>query len=292
MAVAPAPLRISLVQMSPGAERTHNLSTAETMGRVAIGADRPDLLSFPEMWSCLGDDRAAKIAAAEPLPAPGSDQPAGPCYQFLQNLARSTGTYIHGGSIGEKAGDLLFNTSLLFDDQGREIARYRKIHLFDVITPDGAGYRESDLFGAGSTIVTAPVKGITVGLAICYDLRFPELFAALRRLGAELILLPAAFTVPTGKDHWDVLLRARAIETQCWIAASACCGTHHTGAGEPRLTYGNSLIADPWGHITVRASTAETHITGLIDPALTARIRADMPVFSHHRIIPAALGES
>jgi len=283
----PAPLRTSLIQLSPGADRAQNLRTVETLARRAIEIDRPDLLSLPEMWSCLGGDRAAKIAAAEILPAAGSDQPAGPCYQFLQNLARSSATHIHGGSIGERVGDHLFNTTLLFDDQGTEIARYRKIHLFDVVTPDGAGYRESALFGAGDQIVTARIRDLTVGLAICYDLRFPELFAALRKSGADLILLPAAFTLLTGKDHWEVLLRARAIETQCWIAAAACWGKHFEASGEARLTYGNSLIADPWGHVTARASEGEGHVTGTIDPALTARIRADMPVFTHHRLPPA-----
>ena len=280
----PAPLRTSLVQMSPGSDRAENIRTAETLARRATEHDRPDLLSFPEMWCCLGGGRAAKIAAAEPLPAPGSSEPLGPCYQFLQNLARSTGTFVHGGSIGELAGDHLFNTTLLFDDRGCEIARYRKIHLFDVVTPDGAGYRESALFGAGTEVVTARIKHLTVGLAICYDLRFPELFAALRERGAELLLLPASFTLLTGKDHWEVLLRARAIETQCWVAAAACWGKHTEAMGEARYTYGHSLIADPWGHVVARASDGEGFVTGSIDPALNARIRADMPVAQHHRL--------
>ena len=229
---ATAPLRVSLVQMSPNADLAHNLATAAALARRVIDYDGPDLLSFPEMWSCLGGDRAAKLAAAEPLPERGTDAGAGPCYQFLQSLARTTGTTIHGGSIGERAGDRLYNTTLLFDREGVEIARYRKIHLFDVTTPDGAGYRESALFGAGDQIVTARVGDLTVGLAICYDLRFPELFAALRAQGADLIMLPAAFTLATGKDHWETLLRARAIETQCWIAASACWGKHQDASGQ------------------------------------------------------------
>jgi len=287
--MAPATLRISLVQLSPGIDRERNIRTVEGLARRAIENDRPDLVSLPEMWSCLGGDRAAKLAASEAFPAPGSAEPAGPCYGFLQDLARSSGTYVHGGSVGERVGDRLFNTTLLFDNTGAEIARYRKIHLFDVVTPDGAGYRESALFGAGTEVVTAQVKHLTVGLAICYDLRFPELFAALRGRGADLILLPAAFTLLTGKDHWEVLLRARAIETQCWIAAAACWGKHFEPSGEARLTYGHSLVADPWGHVVARASDGEGHVTGTIDPALTARIRADMPVFSHHRLAPLPL---
>jgi predicted amidohydrolase len=276
-------LRTSLVQMSPGSNWAENLRTAETLARRAIATERPDLISLPEMWSCLGGNRAAKFAAAEPLRTQGASPP-GPCYQFLQNLARTTGTYVHGGSIGELVGEQIFNTSLLFNNQGEEIARYRKIHLFDVVTPDGTGYRESAIFGAGEQIVTAKIKQLTVGLAICYDLRFPELFAALRRQGAELILLPAAFTLLTGKDHWEVLLRARAIETQCWFAAAACWGPHIDGAGDTRHTYGHSMIVDPWGHVTARASDGQTIATGSIDPAVTARVRADMPVAQHHRL--------
>jgi nitrilase len=153
-----------------------------------------------------------------------------------------------------------------------------------VVTPDGAGYRESALYRAGSEVVTAQVKHLTVGLAICYDLRFPELFAALRQQGADFILVPAAFTLLTGKDHWEVLLRARAIETQSWVAAAACWGKHTEAHGEARYTYGHSLIADPWGHVVARASDGEGFVTGSIDPALGARVRADMPVASHHRL--------
>ena len=123
-----------------------------------------------------------------------------------------------------------------------------------------------------------------IGLAICYDLRFPELFARLCQQGAELILLPAAFTLQTGKDHWEVLLRARAIETQCWVAAAACIGAHREPDGQPRYTYGHSLIVDPWGHVVAKASDRQGWAIAAIDPALTQKIRADMPVFKHHKL--------
>ena len=276
----PAPLRTSLVQMSPGSDRAENIRTAETLARRATEHDRPDLLSFPEMWCCLGGGRAAKIAAAEPLPAPGSSEPLGPCYQFLQNLARSTGTFVHGGSIGELAGDHLFNTTLLFDDRGCEIARYRKIHLFDVMTPDGTAYRESATVKAGDKVVTYDCEGVTVGCSICYDLRFPDLFQALAEKGAEMIAMPAAFTMQTGKDHWEVLLRARAIETETYVCASAQTGSFTVG-NEQRHTYGHSLVADPWGHVVAKASDGVGIVSARIDPARVKKVRGMIPVAEH-----------
>ncbi len=198
--------------------------------------------------------------------------------RFLRRAAIENGFYVHGGSIGELEGDRIFNTSIVFSPKGEELARYRKIHLFDIVTPDGQGYRESATYGAGEQVVTVDIDGVKVGLAICYDLRFPELFLALRRQGAELIVLPAAFTLQTGKDHWEVLLRARAIETQCWIAAAACTGIHREADGEPRYTYGHSLIADPWGHVVAKASDGLGWAVAAIDHALTTRVRANMPV--------------
>jgi len=126
-----------------------------------------------------------------------------------------------------------------------------------------------------------------VGAAICYDLRFPELFAALRRAGAELIMLPSAFTLQTGKDHWEPLLRARAIETQCWFAAAATWGKHLEGSrGEPRFTYGHSLVCDPWGQVVAQVSDGTGWATARIEPAITARVRRDMPVETHRRLTP------
>ena len=141
---------------------------------------------------------------------------------------------------------------MVFDPDGQEIARYRKMHLFDIVAPDGTGYRESNTYGAGDEVVTYEADGTKVGCAICYDLRFPDLFWNLREQGAEVIFLPSAFTLATGKDHWEVMIRSRAIETQCWFAAPATWGKHLEGKGEPRFTYGHSMIVDPWGHVTAQ----------------------------------------
>jgi nitrilase len=277
-------MRVSVMQMSPGADKAANIEQASRLIAAAIDADRPDVVSLPEMWTCLGGNRATKQEQSEPLPAYGSNQPGGPAYEFLRGVARSQRIQVHGGSVCERDGERLFNTTVVFDPEGAEIARYRKIHMFDIVTPDGKGYRESAVYGAGSDIVTYESQGVKVGCAICYDVRFPEMFLALRRAGAELIFLPSAFTLQTGKDHWEVLIRARAIETQCWIAAPATCGQHLDAKGEARMTYGHSLLCDPWGHVVAKASDGIGWATARIDQALTRRVRRDMPVLDHRKL--------
>jgi nitrilase len=278
-------MRVSVIQMSPNAEKVENIAQARSLIAGALAADRPELVALPEIWSCLGGSREQKFAAAEVLPPVGSGAAGGLAYEFLRQAAVAGGVFVHGGSIGERDGDRLFNTSLVFGPDGVERARYRKIHLFDITTPDGQGYKESALYGAGDAVVTCDAGGIRLGLAICYDLRFAELFLALRRAGADLIMLPAAFTLQTGKDHWEVLLRARAIETQCWIAAPACTGAHVEGNGQTRFTYGHSLIADPWGHIIAKASDGMGWASATIGKDFMARVRADMPVLEHRKLV-------
>lgn len=278
-------MRVSVIQMCSGSQVAQNIEQARALVDAAASADRPDIVALPEVWNCLGGGRADKMAAAEPLPPAESNEPGGPAYEFLRSVAREKRIHVHGGSIVERDGERLFNTTLVFDPAGTELGRYRKIHLFDIVTPDGQGYRESATFGAGAEIVTCKVGGTEVGLAICYDVRFPELFLALRRAGAELIFLPAAFTLQTGKDHWETLIRARAIETQCWFAAPAMWGRHVDASGEGRFTYGHSLVCDPWGMVTAKVSDGTGWATARIDPAVTARVRRDMPVLQHRKLV-------
>lgn len=278
-------MRVTVVQMNPGPEKAANIAQASALIEAAVAADRPDLVSLPEMWTALGGRREDRLAQAETLPPRGTNQPGGPAYEFLRGVARENRLHVHGGSIAESAGEKLYNTTIVFNPNGDEIARYRKIHLFDITAPDGTGFRESATYGSGEEIVTFAADGRTVGCAICYDVRFPELFLALRRAGAEVIMLPSAFTLLTGKDHWEVLIRARAIETQCWFAAAATCGRHRDRGD----TYGHSLIADPWGHVVAKASDGIGWATARIDPALTARVRRDMPVLEHRSELPAKL---
>ncbi|MBE7730238.1 carbon-nitrogen hydrolase family protein [Komagataeibacter sp. FXV3] len=278
-------MRTTVIQMAPGASAHDNIEHARALITAAITADKPDLVMLPEMWSCLGGTRDMKFAAAETLPAPDGTGEAGPLYRFLSDMAREHGVIIHGGSIGERHGDRLFNTSVLFDAKGRERARYRKIHLFDVTTPGGEGYRESDTYEPGSDIVTAPLSaGLTAGLAICYDIRFPALFHALRARGANVLLVPAAFTVETGLAHWETLLRARAIETQCWMVACGTTGTHTDENGQKRRTYGHSMIIDPWGTVVAQVSDGPGWSTARLDRTVTDSIRERMPVMAHHRL--------
>jgi len=281
-------MRVSIVQMNQGSDKSANLDQARRLVEAAVEADRPALVTLPETWTNLGGGRDARRAAAEVLPPKGCGEPGGPAYELLRNLARRHRIFVHGGSIIEDGGEKLFNTSLVFDPEGREIARYRKIHLFDITGPDGTGYRESALYGAGEELVTFQAGGITFGCTICYDVRFPEQYVALRRMGAEAILVPSNFTLQTGKDHWEVLLRARAIETQCWILAAASWGQYEE-RGATRSVYGHSLIADPWGHVVAKVSDGIGWATARIDPAVTARVRRDMPVLEHRDMRRIAL---
>jgi nitrilase len=271
-------MRVSVIQMNQGSDKAANLAQAEALIEAAVASDRPGLVSLPETWTNLGGGRDARIAAAEVLPTPGAE--GGPAYELLRGLARRHGVTVHGGSIIENGGEKLFNTTLVFGPDGVEIARYRKIHLFDITAPDGTGYRESALYGGGRDLALFDAGGIRFACTICYDIRFPELYLVLRQMGAEAILVPSNFTLQTGKDHWEALLRARAIDTQCWIIAAASFGQYEE-RGALRSVYGHSLIADPWGHVVAKASDGKGHATARIDQALTARVRRDMPLLEH-----------
>ncbi len=276
-------MRISVIQMNPGADKEANIAQARALIREAVEQDRPDIVSLPEVWDSLGGDRATRAANAEVLPAPGSHQPGGAAYEFMRETARAARVHVHGGSIIEQGPDKLFNTTVAFDPDGLEVARYRKMHLFDIVGPDGVGYRESASYGAGDEVVVYDAGGVRVGCAICYDVRFPDLFWRLREAGAEVIFLPSAFTLATGRDHWEALIRGRAIETQCWFAAPATWGKHLEGKGEARFTYGHSMVVNPWGHVVARVSDGVGWATARIDQQLTAKVRRDMPVLDHRK---------
>ncbi|GGJ03045.1 carbon-nitrogen hydrolase family protein [Neoroseomonas lacus] len=271
-------MRVSVIQMNQGSDKPANLDQARRLIEAAVAADHPGLVTLPETWTNLGGGRDSRRAAAEVLPTPG--QAGGAAYEMLRSLARTHGITVHGGSIIEDGGDKLFNTTLVFGPDGSEIARYRKIHLFDITAPDGTGYKESALYGGGSEPAFFEAGGIRFACTICYDIRFPELYLTLRRMGAEAILVPSNFTLQTGKDHWEVLLRARAIDTQCWMIAAASYGNYDE-RGATRSVYGHSLIADPWGHVVAKCSDGIGWATARIDPAVTARVRAGMPLKEH-----------
>jgi nitrilase len=213
---------------------------------------------------------------------------SGPIRAFLAEQCRRLGIWVVGGSLPIAArpdGSLIEHrvrsTCLVMDDQGREVARYDKIHLFDAQVEDSKGsYRESDTFEPGEEVVTVDTPLGRLGLAICYDLRFPELFRALRAKGADWITLPSAFTYQTGAAHWHALMQARAIENQVWMVAGGQGGQHD----KKRRTYGHSMIIDPWGAIVSEMSEGVGVTTGELSPERLAVLRERMPVWSHRRL--------
>ena len=262
-------MKVTLVQTNSRDDKIVNLEQTEALLRAAIEDGRPDLVALPELITYLGGTAQGARASAEHLPG-------GPAHQMLQRIAREYRVHVHGGSLNEVDGTDLFNTTVVFDPDGREIARYRKIHMFDVVTPDGKVYRESATYTAGTEIVTYEIGGVRIGCAICYDIRFAELFVALARAGADVIVVPAAFTMMTGKDHWEVLLRARAIETQAYVLAPGQAG-FYVEDGIERMNYGNSLVADPWGTVIARAQDGVGWVHAKLDFDYQRRIRADLP---------------
>jgi deaminated glutathione amidase len=268
-------MKISLIQMNSRHDKAANIAAAGELIERAVGEERPDWVALPECFDFLGGKRADKFAAAEILPD-------GPAYGAMQALAKKHKIFVHAGSLLERVEgeERIYNTTVVFDRAGREVARYRKIHMFDITAPDGTQYRESNAFKPGNAIATYDCEGVKIGCAICYDLRFPYLFQALAEEGAEMIALPSNFTLQTGKDHWDVLCRARAIETETYFCAPAQTGNHVVG-NETRQSYGHSLVVDPWGHVTAKASDGVGIVSARIDANIVKKVRAQIPVAQH-----------
>jgi nitrilase len=267
-------MKACVVQTDSGSDKAENLRQAVDLVDQAVRAERPDLIVLPEQFNFIGGSAEQARAAAEPFPG-------GESYSALQRKAAEHGVFLHAGSMNERDGDSVYNTTVVFDRSGREVARYRKIHRFDVVTPDGAVYAESRIYGRGDAVVAYDMEGVRVGCSICYDLRFPELYARLAREGAEVIAVPSAFTLLTGKDHWEILCRARAIETQTFVLAPGQVGVHLEG-GQPRAKYGNSMIVGPWGTVLARAEDKVGFVTARLDLDYLRRVRSQIPVHRHH----------
>ena len=260
------------VQVSAGPEIGPNLAAAAMLVRRARDAGA-DFVTLPENVSLIVQGRAKVLARVRPE----DDHPALPCFR---ELARETGAWLLVGSLGILLEDgRVANRGFLIDGAGEIQARYDKIHMFDVDLPNGESYRESATFRPGERAVIGQTPWGGLGMTICYDLRFAYLFRALAQSGAEIITVPAAFTAPTGRAHWHTLLRARAIETGCFVLAPAQCGVHDEG----RLTYGHSLIVSPWGEILAEAGEEPGVITARIDMARVAECRAMVPALRHDR---------
>lgn len=260
--------------MSSQGDLRENLSVVER--RLEEAADRgASVVVLPENFAFFGDE-PSKRDVAEDLEGDG------PIVTTLSRAARARQLTVIGGGMPERSSDPArpYNTCAVFGPDGRLLARYRKVHLFDVEIGDGTTYRESSSTSAGKSPVTMSIDAVGVGLSVCYDLRFPELYRALALAGVEVIVVPAAFTLTTGKDHWTVLLRARAIESQAFVVAAAQWGKHPRG----RVTFGKSCIIDPWGDVIAQASEGEGVIVASLDLNYLTRVRTNLPALTHRKL--------
>jgi predicted amidohydrolase len=260
------------IQMNACPDKAANLERAERL--VRLGAARgANLVALPEVFNWRGK-RNEQAAAAETLD--------GQSLMLMSRLARELQIHIVAGSITEKIDDdsRCYNTSALLGPDGGRIAVYRKIHLFDVDLPGRVTVRESDAKLAGADVVTGATPLGAIGLSICYDLRFPELYRRLTFAGAQIIAIPSAFTFPTGEAHWEPLLRARAIENQAYVIAPAQFGPNVYGYSD----YGNSMIVDPWGRVIARAADQEGVVVAPIDLEYQERVRRELPALKHARL--------
>ena len=267
--------RVAAIQMNSGADVSANLALADRLLADAA-RDNCTLAVLPENFALMGAHGSDKLEHAE---APGD----GPIQTFLGDAARRHGLWIVGGSIPLESPDRerAYGACVVVDDHGEMSATYRKIHLFDVDLPDcDESYRESNSMypGAEPTVVDSPAGRI--GLTICYDVRFPELFRALVDSGASVFTVPAAFTNVTGQAHWHTLLRARAIENLAWVIAPGQFGSHPDG----RSTFGHSLICDPWGRIVAEQADGNTHVAADIDTEMAQKLRQEFPALANRRL--------
>jgi predicted amidohydrolase len=263
-------LRAAAVQLNSNSDRSRNLEAAERLVRAAA-ADGAELIALPEKWNLLADG---------PELAAGAETLDGASLAAARDWARSLGIHLLAGSISERAGEgeRAFNTSVLVGPDGEDLAVYRKIHMFDV-DAGGVAYRESAHEQPGAEVVTAPLGGLIAGLSVCYDLRFPELFRILALRGARLITVPSAFTLSTGRDHWEVLLRARAIENQLFVIAP-----NQVGEARPHFSsFGRSAIVDPWGVVLATAPDEECFVAADLDLEAQARVRESLPSLANRR---------
>ncbi len=263
------------IQMSASREKAANLERAERLIRAAA-ARGANLVVLPEVFNWRGK-RADEAAEAETL--------EGPTLSLMARLAAELKLHLVAGSITERVTGQTksYNTSVLFDPDGRRVAVYRKIHLFDVNLPGRVTIKESDGKLSGQDVVCAETAIGKIGLSVCYDLRFPELYRLLTYEGARIITVPSAFTFPTGEAHWEVLLRARAIENQVYVVAPGQFGPNAHGFND----YGNSLIVDPWGRVLARAADYEGVIVAPLDFDYLERVRRELPCLDHARLRPA-----
>jgi len=269
----PESIRAACIQLNSGDRQDDNLErTAQLIARAA--SQGCSLLLLPENFSFMGGKERDKLAIAE-------NRDDSSTIRFLANQAKEHGINIVGGTLPLQTGDVgkVRNSCPVLSDTGELIACYDKMHLFDVSLPDES-YRESDTVEAGATPESVDIGDWKAGLSVCYDLRFPELYRHYSSIGCNILTVPAAFTVPTGRAHWETLLRARAIENQAYVLAAGQCGTHPGG----RKTWGHSMIIDPWGDVVATLSDEEGIITAELSLGSLSRIREALPALNHRRL--------
>lgn len=264
-----AGIDVALLQFSAGREPRSNLERLEDWLARAPAAD---LLALPEVVTVRGSDADLR-AAAEPL--------TGPAIVFFSDWARRLATWIVVGSVLERSGGDIYNTAVLLDRRGRIAATYRKMHLFEARLPDRRVIRERDVYREGDRPVMADIEGWPTGLSICYDVRFPELYRTYAARGARCLMIPANFTQHTGRDHWEILVCARAIENQCFVIAPNQCGVNPaTGIA----SYGHSLVVGPWGEVLARAGEQEQWMRATLSYADLQAVRRRVPALDHRRV--------
>ena len=273
-----SPLTVAAIQLSSQDDVAANLAQCRHWIERAAQAGAK-LVVLPENFAFFGVD-AQRIGVAEPLLASGSE--AAPIQRALSQWARELGITVVGGGMPTHSADAgrPFNTAVVFGPDGRLAAHYHKVHLFDVALADGTVLSESSKTSPGTSLATLGVQGFQVGLSICYDVRFPELYRGLIDQGAEVLLVPAAFTLHTGKDHWTPLLTARAIESQAWLIAAAQWGAHPGG----RRCFGHSMVIDPWGAIIAQCPDRQGFALATIDHEYQKQVRASVPSLEHRRL--------
>lgn len=265
--------RVAAIQMNSGADVAANLEQAAQFIAKAARAGAT-LVVLPENFACMPARKGDIGGVAE-------EEGAGPIQDFLSTQSRLNRVWLVGGTAPLRApADKVHASCLVFDSEGQRVARYDKMHLFDVDLAGGESYRESRQIAAGERVVVCDTPVGRLGLAVCYDLRFPELFRAMLAGGVDLIALPSAFTAQTGRAHWEVLLRARAIENSAYVIAPDQCGRHASG----RTTHGDSMVVNPWGEVLDRLPSGSGYAIAEIDPAELARVRESLPSLAHRRI--------
>lgn len=263
-------VKLGMCQMMVANDKDKNLNKAEEMIRKAA-SNNSQIVILPEMFNCPYENKSFPVFA---------EKESGQTTQMLSNLAKELNIYIIGGSIPELDDDKIYNTSFIFNPKGETIGKHRKIHLFDIDIDGGIKFKESDTLGAGNKVTVVDTEYGKIGVAICYDMRFPELMRQMSLKGAKMIVIPAAFNMTTGPAHWNLTIRARALDNQVYFVAASPArnlnASYHA--------YGHSAIVNPWGEIIDQADEKETILYGKVDMEYVEKIRRELPLLKHRRL--------